>query len=75
MSKQTSDRVASLASHIMTKGNPLDSDEFVDAMVGVVRAAESTQVAREVVREALFEFMQTAKSLAASCVSQGDGPE
>lgn len=79
MDRKTSDRIAALASHIMKKGsNPLDDDAAVDAIIRNVFDADATGTladAREAIREPLRQFAETAKSLAASCVSQADGAE
>jgi hypothetical protein len=78
MDRETSDKIATMASHIMHGGNPLDDDAFVDTIVRNVLDAATTGTqdqAREAIREPLRTFMATAKSLAASCVSQADGRE
>jgi hypothetical protein len=78
MDRKTSDEIAAKASHLMATGNPLNDDNFVDTIVRNVRDAADTGTigqAREALREPLAQFMETAMSLAASCVSQADGPE
>lgn len=78
MDRQSSDKIASLASAVMRNGNPLKDDALVDQIIANVRdtLVSGTQAdARNAIREPLMQYFETAQSLAASVVSQADGPE
>lgn len=78
MDRQSSDKMASLASRILHQKDPLEDDALLDQIVRNVHDAMNTGTiadARNALREPLREYINNAKSLAASVVSQADGPE
>lgn len=76
--KRSSDDLATLASHVLRTGNPLDDDALVDMAIRNVMDAMTTGEivnARLALREALGQYFTNVKTLAASVLSQADGPE
>lgn len=74
--RESSEKMASQAGHLLRCGNPLNDDRFVDAIIHNVRdtIANGTQEdARAAIREPLNQFCNTAVELAGSVVSQARG--
>ncbi len=72
--KKTSDEIAALAAKVLGAGNPLDRPQFRQMMQNMLppEHREFLWPQLEAVLKPHFEAMVT---LAASCVSQADGPE
>ena len=78
MDKESSDKVAGIAARILRGTSPIDDDALMDQIVRNVTDAVQTgtpEMAREAIREPLREHFNNARTLAASVVSQADGPE
>jgi hypothetical protein len=76
--RKSSDEMAAIASRITSRGDPLQDNALLDQIVRNVADAFATgtiEDARAAIREPLKEFLGNARSLAASVMSQADGPE
>jgi hypothetical protein len=74
--KESSDQTAHEAAELLRADAPmLVPDGMADAIIDAVGKARNRDEARIALRLALDPLFQRVRSIAASVVSQGDGPE